>query len=279
VAISESGNTIGGPGAGEGNVIAHNNGVGVEIDTGTGNSIRGNSIHSNALDGIGLFSGGNGGLAAPVITAVGSASGTACANCIVDVYSDDANEGRVYHGSAVADDNGNGTGDWSFPDAVVGPNVTATATNPGGNTSQFSAPVCLDGDQDTVCNVADNCPAWPNAAQDLPPWTVPADDGDCDGFSMTREQYLGTDPAKHCAATATANDERGPAFGEPLSPWPSDFNDNQFTTLQDVILMGPAYNLATGGDPARQRFDLSANGFVTLQDVILMGPFYNKGCG
>ena len=83
---------------------------------------------------------------------------------------------------------------------------------------------------------------------------------------------MGTDPAKHCPNTTTANDEA-------VDAWPSDFNDNRFTTLQDVILMGPAYNLATGSDPAKKRFDLSGNGFVTLQDVILMGPTYNKGCG
>ena len=45
-------------------------------------------------------------LTPPVITASGSASGTACANCTVAVYSDDADEGRVYHGSVVADGSG-----------------------------------------------------------------------------------------------------------------------------------------------------------------------------
>lgn len=35
----------------------------------------------------------------------------------------------------------------------------------------------------------------------------------------------------HCNATATANDEP--------DAWPSDFNDSQFTGLEDVVLMGP----------------------------------------
>ncbi len=61
--------------------------------TSTGNRIRGNSIHSNGGMGIDNSSGGNGNLAPPVITAAGPMSGTACANCAVDVYSDDEDEG------------------------------------------------------------------------------------------------------------------------------------------------------------------------------------------
>ena len=74
--------------------------------------VRANSIHSNGGKGI-LSSGPR-----PTITSAGSAAGTACANCIVDVFSDNADEGRVYHGSALA----NASGNWSFPGAVVGPN-------------------------------------------------------------------------------------------------------------------------------------------------------------
>jgi hypothetical protein len=74
-----------------------------------------------------------------------------------------------------------------------------------------------------------------------------------------------------CAATATANDEN-PDAG------PTDFNDNQWTTLADVILMGPSYNKLLGNLGYSPRFDLNASGGVTLADVILLGPFYNKSC-
>ncbi len=47
VLVDGSNNIIGGTGPGQGNTVAYNFGVGVAISTGTGNSIRGNSIHDN----------------------------------------------------------------------------------------------------------------------------------------------------------------------------------------------------------------------------------------
>jgi hypothetical protein len=47
-------NMIGGTNPGEGNIIAYNNGIGVSVTAASGNSIRGNSIHSNAGLGIDL---------------------------------------------------------------------------------------------------------------------------------------------------------------------------------------------------------------------------------
>jgi len=134
-------NTIGGTTAGMGNLIAYNSGAGVRVeDAGaTGNTIRGNSIHSNDLKGIQNWDGGNTELAPPAITGFGSAMGTACPNCIIDVYSDDEDQGRVYEGSTTA----NGAGNWSFSGTPEGPNVTATATDAEGNTSEFSAPVAV----------------------------------------------------------------------------------------------------------------------------------------
>ena len=37
-----------------------------------------------------------------------------------------------------------GAGNWSFPGAVTGPNITATATDASGNTSEFSTPFVLN---------------------------------------------------------------------------------------------------------------------------------------
>jgi hypothetical protein len=130
---------------------------------------------------------------------------------------------------------------------------------------------CPDADSDNVCVSEDNCPNWPNPAQTLPSWPVPADDPDCDGWDNTRETHVGTDPTKHCNNTTTANDE--PDY------WPTDFNDSRSTNLSDVILMGPSYNKSNGQAGYNQRFDLNASNTVNLSDVILLGPFYNKGCG
>jgi hypothetical protein len=123
----------------QGNLIAHSIwGHGVHVDTWPYNTIRRNSIYSNGGDGIHLINGGNQMLPAPVITSVTSTSvaGTTCPGCTVEVFSDNEDEGRVYEGSSAADTLGNFT--FSKGSRLVGPHVTATATDAEGNTSMFS---------------------------------------------------------------------------------------------------------------------------------------------
>ena len=69
---------------------------------------------------------------------VGSLTGLACANCIVEVFSDSKNEGGIYEGQAVADS----TGFFTFSKGVAftGPHLTATATGADGSTTEFSQP-------------------------------------------------------------------------------------------------------------------------------------------
>lgn len=104
------------------------------------NVISLNSIYGNKNMGIDLAGGGNADLPAPVITArdleAGTVSGTACASCTIEVFSDDDDEGRVYEGATVADTSGH----WSYAKGapLTGPHVTATATDSQGNTSEFS---------------------------------------------------------------------------------------------------------------------------------------------
>ena len=131
---------------GPGNLIAYNANDGVAINgTATlSNTITRNSVHSNTGPGINNSDGGNRELLPPVISPVrasGSITGTACANCTVEVFSDAQDEGRVYEGSTIAD----GSGHFSFhkPAGFTGPNLTATATDAGGNTSEFSSPVSV----------------------------------------------------------------------------------------------------------------------------------------
>ena len=109
-------------------------------------------------------------------------------------------------------------------------------------------------------------------------------DTDCDGFADTitytsraSEAYIGTDPNDSCADTTTPNDERGPTFGEPLSPWVTDTNDNGITTLGDILAVAPFFNAPASTDAAR-RFDWNGDGNVTLSDVLAVGPFFNKVC-
>ncbi len=124
------------------NVIAHNAGAGIRIDlrqqalSFDENEIRGNAISNNGGSGIVLDNLANGSIAAPNVTGLRPVrGGGACPNCEVDVYSDDADEGRVYEGTAIAD----GSGAWQLPGLFSGPNVTATVTNTSGSTSEFSA--------------------------------------------------------------------------------------------------------------------------------------------
>jgi hypothetical protein len=137
VSISAASNTVGGPYPQDGNVIAFNGGDGVQIWTYPGNTIRRNSIYGNAGAGILLPNGGNDSLAAPAVIGVGagSVSGTACPGCVVEIFSDEEDEGRVCEGHTVAD----GEGDWEWVGSVHGPYVTATATDGAGSTSAFSA--------------------------------------------------------------------------------------------------------------------------------------------
>jgi hypothetical protein len=127
---------------GPGNSIAYNGSSGIRI-YGSGslhNTITQNSIHDNAGMGIDLGDGGNGELAAPVITALASSvvTGTACANCIVEVFSDNQDEGNVYEGRTTA----NASRAFAFTQSgsLAGPQLTATATDAQGNTSEFSTP-------------------------------------------------------------------------------------------------------------------------------------------
>ncbi|MDP3000797.1 MAG: right-handed parallel beta-helix repeat-containing protein [Bryobacterales bacterium] len=122
------------------NVIANNRSGGIGIDPLGYNTIRRDWIYGNAAKGIQYSSGSAGGLAAPVLTTVGAAavSGTACADCEVEIFSDAGGQGRIFEGSIRADASGIFRFDKRSP--LAGPNVTATATDRRGDTSEFSVP-------------------------------------------------------------------------------------------------------------------------------------------
>jgi hypothetical protein len=68
-----------------------------------------------------------------------SITGAACAQCIVDIYSDSGTQGRWYEGTTFADLDGRFT---LVKNGVIqGTNVTATATDRSGSTSPFSIPI------------------------------------------------------------------------------------------------------------------------------------------
>jgi len=122
------------------NLVAYSTDYGIQVDTCLYNTIRRNAIHSNAGNGIETANGGNNLLPAPFVLTVTetSASGTACPGCTVEVFSDAEDEGRSYEGSTAADASGVFT--FTRAGGLIGPYVTATATDRDGNTSEFSTP-------------------------------------------------------------------------------------------------------------------------------------------
>jgi hypothetical protein len=128
----------------EDNTIAGNAGFGIYMhDFGTvRNTVTHNAIysHTNEGAGISLNNGANDYMFPPLLTEVSAAGvkGVAVPSSTVEVFSDDEDEGRWYHGSTVA----GASGAFTFTVAVpfTGTNVTATATDQDGNTSEFSSP-------------------------------------------------------------------------------------------------------------------------------------------
>ena len=94
------------------------------------------SITGNGLNGILLLEDANGGIATPIVKNISQlgAHGTSCADCTIEIFSDDLYQGNIYEGDTIADSQGI----WQYNGALTGPNVKATATDGDGNTSIFS---------------------------------------------------------------------------------------------------------------------------------------------
>jgi len=164
-----SGNTIGGTTAGMGNTIANNalDGIAI-IDSSTGNALLGNAVVSNNGlgidlndDGVSANDVGDGDTGSnytqnyPVLTLASTLDGTttiegslnSAANTSfrIEFFSSSATdpsgygEGETYLGSTTVITDGTGNRDFTFLTSVpVGYVVTATATDPSNNTSEFS---------------------------------------------------------------------------------------------------------------------------------------------
>jgi hypothetical protein len=154
-----SNNLIGGRASGTGNIIAFNGEAGVVVDHGTGNALRRNAVFAHdASLGIRLVNGGNNNQAAPVLTAATSGGGFTTVEGVlasapnttftVEIFVNAAcnpsgfGEGEQFLASLTVATGADGHAAFALTVAVVvepGQFLTATATDPAGNTSQFSA--------------------------------------------------------------------------------------------------------------------------------------------
>lgn len=205
-----SGSTVGGSGAGDGNVIAFNAQNGVRVQS-SGNTIRGNSIDGNGRLGIDLVAAGdpaagvtvndagdadtgpNGLQNFPVVTSItpggggtdvaGTLNSAASTAYTVEVFWNPAcdgsgfGEGETFLGRATTTTDASGNANWTVSSStVIAPNdaVTATATDPGGSTSEFSS--CLPTPADTATFTV-------NTVDD-------ADDGSCTTYHCSLREAI-----------------------------------------------------------------------------------------
>ncbi len=176
------------------------------------------------------------------------------------------------------------------PNALGGPPIVlrtpiSLGLLPGDN---VDALICRDDDTDFdgAPDLLDNCPAIANATQlntdgdqwgdacetadclAVPTlWVAPPGDQDCDGWTTTVENFIGTDPLDAC--------------GPPADVWPVDMDNNQVVTIADVGFYVTILN-AVGPNPPNPlylvRFDLNMDVKITIADVGFFVSQLNMPC-
>jgi hypothetical protein len=152
VLISGSGNAVGGTTVEAGNTIAFNLSDGVLVDRGTGNAILHNSMFDNTGLGIHLINGGNNYQASPTLMAsaeggVVTVQGQPLTTYTIELFTDSVGDpsspgqGKRFLTSLTVTTDASGSASFTLTGVVSvepGEFLTATATDPGNNTSQFS---------------------------------------------------------------------------------------------------------------------------------------------
>lgn len=296
ISLAFGNNIVGGTQNGAANKIAFNGGPGVTVLFGTGNSIRGNSIFANGELGIDLGqtgvtpndatdsdSGPNNLQNFPVLTSVQSNGGnttiqgtlksTPNTTFQIDFYSNSAidpsgnGEGALFFNTAPVNTNANGdaTINVTFPAPLAaGRVITATATDPNGNTSEFSA-----GDPTNANGIAQFSVSSITVIEDLPLLTVTVvrTGGSAGNLSVDYATANGTAIAgqDYTATSGTLNF----ANGETSKTFQIPILDDSTTELEETFTVGlHTANLDMLGTPNVLT--------VTLQDhltVPFMFPF------
>jgi hypothetical protein len=162
---SGSGITVGGAGAGQGNLIAFNGQDGIDLMDGGQDQFTQNSIHDNKSAGIYLVWGQNQNAAPPVLTSTASSgilSGTLTwapnTSYVIEIYSSHAlptagkEQGPTFVQDVTVTTDGSGKGSFAVPEPDG--YYTATATDPNRNTSAFSNGVAVSALPASVTSVS-----------------------------------------------------------------------------------------------------------------------------
>lgn len=213
-------NLVGGTSAGNANLIAGNGTDGVQMwDTGTtNNAIRGNSIFGNAGLGIALNVGANNTQAPPVLVSAVASNFTRITGSLtsgpsrvfrIEYFASPTggDEGKTFLGASNVVTTAGGTVNFTTFFNITLPTgqvVTATATDPAGNTSPFSSPVTAtmtDSDGDGMPD------SWEIANFGS---TAQGATGDSDGDGTTnyQEYRAGTSPTSASSALRVTAVER-----------------------------------------------------------------------
>ncbi len=283
-------NRVGGTEPGAGNIIAYNVGVGVGVDAGIRNAIRGNAIYGNGSLGIELKNGGNGGQTSPTLTSAlsdsvllvnGSLFTTPATTFAVDVYGSascspsEALPMQHYLGTGEVTTDAQGQATISLalpPTGDLG--IVATATDASGNTSAFST--CVTATRLPLATIRGKVQM--QGRSDFSGVTV----GNGTAVTTTKADgsfILAVEPGIHTITAQHAGylSSQAVITAATSVTLPTtlllggDVNNNGLVALDDLVIVDSNYGLTP---PLNPEADVNGDGVVDLLDVTLVAINY-----